>query len=234
MKKLIIIFLFTHSFQVFSQDIRIFENTWYLNDLVIGGISNVPPVNDEVPFVPAEFFDIGEMTTKVCDGGFGELEYFGTTEFEFIYMQFLGDEGCIGEDNQTYNNLYRDFWLNISMDIISYEIIENGTSRSLIITGANNDYAIYGNELLAANDFKSDTFSVFPNPAEDIIYIQKNENKNLSEISIYDINGRLVQLITQVDSNNLKINISALNNGVYFISLKSDSNQVVFQKLIKK
>ncbi|MCF6308379.1 MAG: hypothetical protein L3J09_10525 [Flavobacteriaceae bacterium] len=90
MKKLLSILLLVISVLSYSQDIRLFEHTWYLHDLVINGESNVPPINDEIPYVPADFFENGEIYTGMCEeGGAGQLEYFGTSEFDVLEMVFL-------------------------------------------------------------------------------------------------------------------------------------------------
>ncbi len=237
MKNIFTFLLLIISIQSFSQDIRLFEQTWYLHDLIIEGESNVPPINNEIPYVAANFYENGIFESGMCENGFGgQLEYLSNTEFDILGIAFLLG-GCYQNEpyNESYSNLYSGFWSYLSENtLVNYEIIDDEQNRTLIITGSNNDYAIYGNELLAVEDFKGEAFSIYPNPTEDIIYIQKNENVTLSEISIYNLNGSLVQLINQFNTDNLNINVSALRNGVYFISLKNEANQKILKKIIKK
>ncbi len=236
MKKLCTLLLIIISLQVFSQDLRLFENTWYLHDLVIDDVSNVPPVNDEIPFVAADFFENGDIETGMCqESGAGELEYIDESQFNILSMGFL-QGGCSQNApfNQTYSGLYQIFWGHSADDIVNYEIIDDGQSRNLIITSSNNDRAIYRNELLSINDFKQNSFSIFPNPVEDLIYVQNKNDVIISKIRVLDLNGRLVQLKEQIVSDNLTINVQKLNKGFYFISLENEENQMLFLKFIKK
>jgi len=91
-------------------------------------------------------------------------------------------------------------------------------------------------ETFSDNNFESDQFSFYPNPAQDNLFIKTPFNVgDTAEISIFDLNGRLITK-HQDDTNNsstLKIDVSNLNSGVYFVEVKG--NQVSSTlKLIKK
>src|SRR5690606_15208757 len=166
MRNLIIIFIGLFSIQASAQDVRIFENTWYLHDLVMNGESNVPPINNEIPYVAADFLNNGELHTGMCEEeGFGTLEYFGTSEFEVTELNFLAG-GCQQNNpfNQIYSGKYISFWSSlINAENVSYEIIDNGQNSTLTITGLNGDYAIYGNEIpLSVNNASKPQFSIHP------------------------------------------------------------------------
>ncbi len=90
MKKILTLFTIIISTTSFAQDSRLFENIWYLHDLVINGTSNIPPINNEIPFVPAEFIEPDEFRTGMCEaGGLGQILYNGTAEFTFEFLAFL-------------------------------------------------------------------------------------------------------------------------------------------------
>lgn len=78
------------------------------------------------------------------------------------------------------------------------------------------------------NNLKS--FYISPNPSSDFLYIQYNGQ--IDELEIYNIAGKSV-----LKKNNLispyKLNISNLNLGVYFLTVKS-GNSIVSKKIIKK
>lgn len=74
---------------------------------------------------------------------------------------------------------------------------------------------------------------VYPNPASDFIYVESNASQN-SEIAIYNITGQLVKTVP-VTSEKTQINISELQNGIYFYSIitngiKVDSKRFVVSK----
>ncbi len=84
MKNIICILFLATTAQVLAQDPQLFENTWYLHDLIIEGQSNIPPINNEIPFVPADFTVPDFFQTGMCEsGGGGEISYNGSNEFSF-------------------------------------------------------------------------------------------------------------------------------------------------------
>jgi hypothetical protein len=74
---------------------------------------------------------------------------------------------------------------------------------------------------------------IYPNPAQDFIYISsKHLIKNECTIEIYDIAGKPVQEEITRASDILKIDISALKAGIYFINYR-DKNGFSNQKFVK-
>jgi PKD repeat protein len=75
---------------------------------------------------------------------------------------------------------------------------------------------------------RSEVFLVYPNPASDVLYIKGN-SRSLEAINILitDISGAVVYHEQQVLTNNQAkvVNISELSNGVYFISLLSNTSR---------
>jgi hypothetical protein len=76
------------------------------------------------------------------------------------------------------------------------------------------------------------SLSIFPNPFQDYIIVRDSENK-ISELSVFDLNGRLMIEETHI-SRNQKTNLSQLSKGVYFISLTYQSGEKKFRKIIKE
>ncbi len=71
---------------------------------------------------------------------------------------------------------------------------------------------------------------ISPNPANTIIHINSN-SVELSEVSILDFQGRI---ILHKKTNLNSIDISKLSSGVYFIKLKSNNNEYLSKKIVKK
>ncbi|WP_417558978.1 T9SS type A sorting domain-containing protein [Mesoflavibacter zeaxanthinifaciens] len=217
----------------FSQDPRLFENTWYLHVLVINGIENNPPTNNEVPYVPAEFIESNSFSTSVCGSdGLGQIIYNGPTAFTLQNINFFTNT-CVDDSNQNFDELYQLFWIYNLAGNSSYTITDVGMNRTLTIVNSNGDEAIYGNGLLSTSTIDVNSFSIFPNPAKDIIYIKKRKNTSISKIRIFDINGKLVCSITSFNKDIQKLDIQSLHNGIYFLSIKNNRNQFFIQKIIK-
>jgi len=69
----------------------------------------------------------------------------------------------------------------------------------------------------------SETISVFPNPATDVIFIEENSDENVVAISIFDIHGKLIRMISgdalkPVAPGLIQIDRSTLTAGIYFIT----------------
>ena len=71
-------------------------------------------------------------------------------------------------------------------------------------------------------------YTVFPNPANDLLTIQ---GKNVSSIKIFNIHGNIV-LYKNVN-NNKKVDISILNKGMYLVELEDYFGFKINKKLIK-
>ena len=72
-------------------------------------------------------------------------------------------------------------------------------------------------------------FAIYPNPVENNLTIDTDEV--VTEINIYSITGVLVYSETSVSDN--VINVSDLNNGIYFINIKTENGDVM-KRFIKK
>ena len=78
-------------------------------------------------------------------------------------------------------------------------------------------------------DENNTTFNLYPNPVESNLTIATNEV--ITEVNIYSITGVMVYSTTNVNNN--VINVSDLNAGIYFISIKSENGETT-KRFIKK
>ena len=82
---------------------------------------------------------------------------------------------------------------------------------------------------LSTNDFIKSNFSVYPNPASNYLVIKAETTSN-AQYEIIDINGKQL-LSDKVESLN-PINISILQSGFYFLTVKTSEGKATF-KFIK-
>ena len=68
----------------------------------------------------------------------------------------------------------------------------------------------------------SNSISVYPNPAKDVIKILNDNNLNITNIEIVDLTGRIVLSTDKTDD----INISDLAEGQYFVKIYGESTVV--------
>ena len=74
---------------------------------------------------------------------------------------------------------------------------------------------------LGNNNWKKDPITLYPNPADQMIYVTTKDIKNCT-IAVYDILGRKVELISHLDKDRSLINTANLVNGTYI--LRVDQN----------
>jgi hypothetical protein len=75
-------------------------------------------------------------------------------------------------------------------------------------------------------------FSFFPNPANEFVVITNNSNAPF-DVEIYNSIGQLFYTEQNVNTNNLKMDINSFNNGLLFIRITSQNNQLMY-KLLKQ
>jgi len=93
----------------------------------------------------------------------------------------------------------------------------------------------YRTPSLSTNDIEISNIDIFPNPVLKELNISiDNTNLNNEDTSIilYTINGLKV-IETKPNSNNVKLDLSHLNNGVYILMIKNESNNKVTKKIVK-
>lgn len=76
-------------------------------------------------------------------------------------------------------------------------------------------------------------WQIYPNPVEDYLYIE-SENQNLKEVAIhiFDFTGRLVKQFSKNNSALISVDVSNLNEGMYFIEIQS-GDKVGTTKFVK-
>jgi hypothetical protein len=82
------------------------------------------------------------------------------------------------------------------------------------------------------NDISKPEVLVYPNPANDKVYINIPENNYQHlEIEIIDFSGKTIKKENSLLSNNY-IDVNHLNNGVYFLKITSDHQILYSTKLL--
>ena len=85
---------------------------------------------------------------------------------------------------------------------------------------------------LKVDEFFSNKFSTYPNPANSIVTLSNTDNLLVTAVSISDINGRTVKNMEVNNLSEVEMNVAELTSGVYFINVTTDSGNAV-KKFIK-
>ena len=77
----------------------------------------------------------------------------------------------------------------------------------------------------------ADTWQVYPNPASSVVYIKNDKTNKPSNLSLYDISGRMI--MSKEIGNEEILNVENLNNGIYLVVIEQiGSSNKSFRKLI--
>src|SRR5690606_34120547 len=207
MKKLVLIFILLFSINGFSQHPELLDREWFLHKLVIEGEDIFPPVNWEVGHVIIIFYNDG-FDTGVCNGVTTYVTYNEYFSF-FIDESYITAEECTDPENQPFNNLYISFFVEYLNDDFYYLITsDTNENKYLVITNGNSDEAHYGNMPLSIEEFDALSMRVYPNPVANIVHI--NSTDIISEVSVYDIQGKVIKTVSGINSNTSEIGLSSL------------------------
>ncbi len=113
-----------------------------------------------------------------------------------------------------------DTFLNTATVYFDYKAPLTTNTESTIVQSLNN--IAFGT---------SDNFSIYPNPAKEILNINSKNLFPINSISIYNTIGQLIQIVT--NPKNKSIDVSQLKSGIYILNIYSD-NRVESIKFIKE
>ena len=239
MKTILYILIFNLSAISFAQDPRIFNTTWYLQNLIFEGQDNFPPSNSEVPYVGL-WINNPEMQleTGVCNMGFGPVE-FDNSNSSFIFP--FGISITLGSCNNSLNTAFESKylngffgWLNIS-DPYYYDITDDGTGDlTLVITSENGPQAIYGNQMLSTTSFDDPEFTIHPNPTSGQITLTSRYGNEAVAIKIFDSTGKMLKSELLTAERNHTVDISNHSSGIYFLKIHTENGNVTAKRIIKE
>jgi hypothetical protein len=235
MKHIILFFTILFFQSSFAQDIKLFDNIWYLHNLSIGGNNYVPPSNDEVHFVSLNFFEPDQMETMVCDVLSADVNFTGIDQFNLLNAGSTFDD-CQNQTNTDFEILYLDNFFEAHLNDDFYYLIEidGNDNKTLTITNSSNDQAIYNDHLLSSQDFYSSQFSIHPNPAKNELYITLANTSGNLKLKIFNIEGKLLSVQDVMLENQTGIDVSQLTTGIYFLNIEDENGNKTIKKFIKE
>lgn len=93
-------------------------------------------------------------------------------------------------------------------------------------------YVIEYSGLVGFEEMNSTEINVYPNPAKDVICIENKSGINITKMIIIDLLGKEIKEIAISNSSKQTIDISELNNGVYFVNFIDNDKRVAFKKIV--
>ena len=116
--------------------------------------------------------------------------------------------------------------INVTKTVTSVTLNSQSVSAtSTNLTGYTLDCFVPG--VIGIEEIHSEGFSVYPNPANDILII--HSEKEIGDIKIYDVVGKLIYQELNKDHKDAVIDIKGLNAGMYFIKLNDTKLKFIKQ-----
>jgi hypothetical protein len=89
--------------------------------------------------------------------------------------------------------------------------------------------------VLGTDNFTKNNFKVYPNPVSNELNIDLDSfSENDLSVKIYSSLGSLITLKHTISIENNKVDVSQLNNGIYFIEIGNKENERVVKRFIKQ
>jgi len=171
------------------------------------------------------------MTGDVDENSQGSFDYW------IIKLDVNGDiiwqEGYGG--NSFDSLYYGNFNSNSSEFFLAGSSLSGISGDKTEANIGNNDYWILklDDVTLSSNDINLEfDLKIFPNPVLNNLSIISNKN-TIDKLSIFSINGALIKTQSNLERNDLKIDVSKYKSGVYFTKIESEGKSII-KKFIKK
>jgi hypothetical protein len=143
----------------------------------------------------------------------------------------VGDSGLYGDftnfKNIVHNSTFTEDWY---YDYVDSQYVYYA---QIIMDGDTIDYAWGVDSTLATgvNEIANNDFTIYPNPANDVLRISTNNIKGNYKIELYNISGQLVYNYTGA-LQNLEIPTHQLSDGLYAVKLSTANGKVYSRKVV--
>ncbi|WP_343643089.1 T9SS type A sorting domain-containing protein [Chryseobacterium sp.] len=228
MKK--ILFLLAGGLLTAQQTSELLSNNWYISKMVTssGQTTNTPVIDNGVP---ATTFNSAGGTSYVINS-----RYYNTSMMSFGVMPgsnnliktassctLLFYNGGNAPAVRAYDQKNCDTYVSGAYaSIYSYQIITNGSLKTLIITDPSGNKVYYNNNTAQMSTKETEpaakTFKAYPNLVKEVLHLE-NIERNLS-LKIYDLSGKLVSETT-TNGSKTSIDTSSLQKGQYMIKIEN-------------
>src|SRR5690606_13437879 len=123
--------------------------------------------------------------TSQCFGF--NITYFDVSNSEFYLDEIIDIQTntCQGMDILDFIDKHNSFFVHLPIDTngtpknpFNYTIV-SGNPNELTITNNEGDWVKYGGGILSINGFNKDSFMLYPNPVEEVLYVNTTFNQDM-------------------------------------------------------
>lgn len=115
----------------------------------------------------------------------------------------------------------------------------NGSPLDTFETGISPEAIVvhYVEETVGLEILKNNLYNqavLYPNPANDFIYVKNNTDQKFKYVEILDLNGRLLAKFNNADNELIRLDISGIEKGSYIVKLIKFDNSYYYDIMLKK
>lgn len=127
---------------------------------------------------------------------------------------------------------------NSLYDIQNAQVSDNGDYYCKIVNSAYPDFEIQRRMIhlnvggLDTQNIKNEIFTFFPNPVKETLNLKLQQSD--AQIQLYNIQGKVVLERKHITQNEVKLNLSSLSNGTYFLKVRMIDGSTSVKKIIKE
>lgn len=152
----------------------------------------------------------------------------GTSEDPSTHTQIIAAEPALNS-NPSYSAFTYSFTVPTTGQ---YYIGLHDTSVGVINSSLRIDNFLISSNL-NIDSLKSDDISIYPNPANETLFIKNTGSSKIDQLELLDFEGRLIRSLSGDFDNQRGHSISDLSTGVYLVKISS-GNMKLIKKLIKR
>ncbi|GEM_PF-6133590 len=230
---------FQQGYQVdFNNDGKIDVHLVLLNNVGVWTMLLIPDANTDHTYVvvdndEASILEAGDEISATSDfwrlgSGWGGLLYgYWNDSGEYGHWTGRRENKYIGIKFQI-NGQYHYGWLYVTTEVFSHSSMQ--FTMQAFAYNATTEAPITAGDLSAIQDISKKEIQIYPNPAQNQINLQTDEN--IQKLNIYDMSGKLVLTQTHLSSGN-SVDISGLGKGLYLIKILGNQ-KITSVKLVKQ
>lgn len=210
-----------------------------LEEIKLKAFSDEKSVETEVRLMSGESSQANAITYPMSDQVISEEM---ALQFQLENTPVLSTELQIAADPDFFDVLYTA--TAFDSDVIDVEMLV-APGRQYYARTLNSDpfktcraisetITFYGSPISDVDQLSSQSFSIFPNPANDIVHVAlRNAKSHISSVSLYTLTGELVMsksLQSQSDNSTI-LDVSYLSKGIYMIRVQLNDQTNLIQKV---
>ncbi|WP_298145347.1 T9SS type A sorting domain-containing protein [Flavobacterium sp.] len=203
--------------------------SYFLMNALVGQTNNYWLISPEISLEnSADYIITFNFRTSSASANRTLTLTLGTSEDPSTHTQIIAAEPALNS-NPGYSAFTYSFTVPTTGQ---YYIGLHDTSFGVINSSLRIDNFLISSNL-NIDSLKSDDISIYPNPANETLYIKNAGRSKIDQLELLDFEGRLIRSLSGDFDNQRGHSISDLSTGVYLVKISS-GNMKLIKKLIKR